>query len=62
MPRTNDLWSPLFLSLSSDKPYFDYFEERRSDLVYLCHDSPNELEELQPDKIYIIGGLVNKDR
>ena len=46
----------------SEQLYFDFFEERRGDLVYLCAESPNELQEVDPGKIYIIGGLVDRNR
>lgn len=43
-------------------PYIDFFQERRADLVYLTADSPNELSELDGSKLYIIGGIVDRNR
>ncbi|CAM9228168.1 unnamed protein product, partial [Chrysoparadoxa australica] len=34
----------------------------KEDLVYLTADSPDELSELTNDKVYIIGGIVDRNR
>lgn len=49
---------------ASDKPYMDLFgsEQQRTHLVYLTADSEQELGELAPEDILIIGGLVDRNR
>ena len=46
----------------TDKPYIEHFAGAEGDLVYLTADSPNELQELDPSKAYIVGGLVDRNR
>lgn len=48
---------------TSDKPYIDLFDnEQRANLVYLTADSEQEMGELAPEDILIIGGLVDRNR
>ena len=48
---------------TSDRPYTDIFDgEQRGNLVYLTADAEKEMEELAPDDILIIGGLVDRNR
>ena len=42
--------------------YLQMFAERRASLVYLTADSPNVLSEVSADDIYIIGGIVDRNR
>jgi tRNA (guanine9-N1)-methyltransferase len=40
----------------------DHFADRKSRLVYLTADSTTELEDVDNDCIYIIGGLIDHNR
>eukprot|EP00884_Botryococcus_braunii_P017179 jgi/Botrbrau1/4144/Bobra.0192s0015.2 len=42
--------------------YSKVFEGKLEDLVYLTPDSHNVVEELDPAKAYIVGGLVDRNR
>ena len=45
-----------------DKSYIEALQDRKENLVYLTADSDTVLEELDLKKIYIIGGLVDRNR
>ena len=40
--------------------YSDFFH--KESLVYLTADSPNTITSLSKDKVYIIGGIVDRNR
>ncbi|XP_075523065.1 tRNA (guanine(9)-N1)-methyltransferase [Primulina tabacum] len=45
-----------------EKSYFEAFLDKRENLVYLTADSEIVLDELDPRAIYIVGGLVDRNR
>lgn len=45
-----------------EKSYIEVFENRKEDLVYLTADAETVLESLDASKIYIVGGLVDRNR
>ena len=42
--------------------YSQAFSDQKDNLVYLTADSETVLDELDPTKVYIIGGLVDRNR
>ncbi|XP_066319409.1 uncharacterized protein [Miscanthus floridulus] len=44
------------------KPYIEAFEDRKENPVYLTADAETVLDDLDVSKIYIIGGLVDRNR
>jgi tRNA (guanine9-N1)-methyltransferase len=51
-------WAVIF----SEESYLETLADRKKDLVYLTADSENELEDFKEDEIYIIGGIVDRNR
>lgn len=45
-----------------EKSYIEVFQDRKEDLVYLTADSGTLLEKLDISKIYVVGGLVDRNR
>lgn len=52
-----ETWDRLFIT-STDKQHFELFP--REQLVYLTADSPNVLRTYDHNKVYIIGGMVDR--
>lgn len=45
-----------------DRSYIEALQDRKDDLVYLTADSETVLDDLDPKKMYIVGGLVDRNR
>lgn len=45
-----------------DRSYIEALHERKEDLVYLTADSEDTLQEVETSKIYVVGGLVDRNR
>lgn len=47
----------------TEQRYLDAFtEEQQAKLLYLTADSETELQDIAPDDILVIGGLVDRNR
>ena len=46
---------------ATDKPYVEHFKASLDELVYLTADSPNELQAIDPGKVYIVGRNRHKN-
>jgi len=49
-------------TMSEKKPPRPVEEVRKEDVVYLTADSENTLEELEDGKVYVLGGIVDRNR
>lgn len=45
-----------------NRSYIEVLQDQKENLVYLTADAETVLEELDPKKIYIVGGLVDRNR
>ena len=55
--RFEQVGGPRWEMTAHEAPYHEVFAPEET--VYLTSDSPNDLEALDPAKVYIIGGLVD---
>ena len=44
------------------KSYLEHFAEEKDKLVYLTAEAEDEIHEIHKDKIYVVGGIVDKNR
>jgi tRNA (guanine9-N1)-methyltransferase len=54
-------WESYGLTIST-LPIEQVFQERLRDLVYLTSDAPTVLDKLDSGKVYVIGGIVDRNR
>lgn len=56
-----DEWSNYAFQVTSDS-FDQYFQDKIQKVVYLTSDSENTITTLENDKIYVIGGIVDRNR
>uniref|UniRef100_A0A7N0UCY4 tRNA (guanine(9)-N(1))-methyltransferase n=1 Tax=Kalanchoe fedtschenkoi TaxID=63787 RepID=A0A7N0UCY4_KALFE len=53
---------PNWIIEKESRSYIEALHDRKDDLVYLTADSETMLDSLDPKKLYIVGGLVDRNR
>ena len=48
--------------IRSEESYLEKLADRKKDIVYLTADSEHELEDFKEEDIYVIGGIVDRNR
>jgi len=56
------VWCMDFVEESMERYFADDLESGQREFVYLTADSERELEQLEEDKIYVVGGFVDKNK
>ncbi len=51
-----------WIATQTSQSYLEMFANERDKLVYLTAEAEDEIQELDKDKIYVIGGIVDRNR
>mmetsp|Transcript_7377 Transcript_7377/g.11044 ORF Transcript_7377/g.11044 Transcript_7377/m.11044 type:complete len:135 (-) Transcript_7377:1222-1626(-) len=54
--------SPSWPVVWSEATLLDQFKREKDSLVYLTHESSRVLRQLSEDEVYIVGGIVDRNR